>query len=116
MFVELHKLENFYFFLVVLLGLLKFNSLTLHLFILDFWVFPLLLTDEKVRTLLSTPEEWYVIGTSDKWISGVVKNIESMKQKNISHLINKGKFEIKQRKNEDGQVDIYCRYVPFKPF
>ena len=39
-----------------------------------------------------------------------------MKQKNISHLINKGKFEVKQRKNEDGQVDIYCRYVPFKPF
>ena len=77
---------------------------------------PTLLTDEKVRTLLSTPEEWYVIGTSDKWISGVVKNIESMKQKNISHLINKGKFEVKQRKNEDGQVDIYCRYVPFKPF
>ena len=77
---------------------------------------PTLLTDEKVRTLLSTPEEWYVIGTSDKWISGVVKNIESMKQKNISHLINKGKFEVKQRKNEDGQVDIYCRYVPYKPF
>lgn len=77
---------------------------------------PTLLTDEKVRTLLSTPEEWYIIGTSDKWISGVVKNIESMKQKNISHLINKGKFEVKQRKNEDGQVDIYCRYVPFKPF
>ena len=77
---------------------------------------PTLLTDEKVRTLLSTPEEWYIIGTSDKWISGVVKNIESMKQKNISHLINKGKFEIAQRKNEDGFIEIYCRFVPHKPF
>jgi hypothetical protein len=57
---------------------------------------PTLLTDEKVRTLLSTPEEWYVLGTSDKWISGVKSNIEQMKQKNISHLINKGKFEIAQ--------------------
>ena len=77
---------------------------------------PVLLSDDKVSTLLSTPEEWYIIGTSDKWISGVVKNIESMKQKNISHLINKGKFEVKQRKNEDGLIDIYCRYIPFNPF
>ena len=77
---------------------------------------PTLLTDEKVRTLLSTPTEWYVLGTSDKWISGVKSNIEHMKQKNISHLINKGKFEIKQRKNEDGFIEIYCRFVPFNPF
>ena len=77
---------------------------------------PTLLTDEKVRTLLSTPKEWYVLGTSDKWISGVKSNIERMKQKNISHLINKGKFEIKQRKNEDGFIEIYCRFVPFEPF
>lgn len=72
---------------------------------------PALLTDEVVKILLSTPETWYVIGKSNKWISGVKANIESMTQKNISHLSDKGKFEIKQRK-KDGLIDIYCRFVP----
>jgi len=73
---------------------------------------PTLLTDAKVQTLLSTPEVWYLIGESDKWISGVKKNIESMKQSNIRHLKDKGQFEIKQRKKENGYVGIYCRYIP----
>ena len=74
---------------------------------------PVLLTDKIAETLLSTPEEWYVIGSSDKWISGVKSNIENMTQKNITHLKDKGVFEIKQRRNTDtGQVDIYCRFVP----
>ena len=72
---------------------------------------PTLLTDDKVKILLSTPDTWYVIGKSKKWISGVKANIESMTQKNISHLSDKGKFEIKQRK-KDGLIDIYCRFVP----
>ena len=72
---------------------------------------PALLTDEVVKILLSTPETWYVIGKSNKWISGVKANIESMTQKNISHLSDKGKFEIKQRK-KDGLIDIHCRFVP----
>mgnify|MGYP001161439999 FL=1 len=75
---------------------------------------PKLLTDDKVRILLSQPESWYIIGTQDKWISGVKANIESMTQRNISHLKDKGKFEIQQRKNKDGQVDIYCRFVPYE--
>ena len=75
---------------------------------------PKLLDDDKVKILLSTPSEWYVIATTDKWISGSKANIESMSQQNISHLANKGKFEIKQRKNNDGLVDIYCRFVPKK--
>jgi hypothetical protein len=74
---------------------------------------PNLLTDSIAKTLLSTPEEWYVIGSSDKWISGVKSNIENMTQKNITHLKDKGAFEIKQRRNIDtGQIDIYCRFVP----
>ena len=35
-----------------------------------------------------------------------------MTQKNISHLADKGKFEIQQRKNKENKIDIYCRYVP----
>ena len=77
---------------------------------------PTLLTDDKVETLLSTPEVWYLIAETDTWISGVKKNIESMKQVNIKHLINKGKFEIKQRKKKNGNIGIYCRYMPHKPF
>jgi len=72
---------------------------------------PSLLTDEKVKILLSMPNQWFIIGTRDKWISGVKANIESMTQSNISHLVSKGKFEIQQRKNDDGQIDIYCRFV-----
>lgn len=73
---------------------------------------PSLLTDDKVKILLSSPNTWYIIGTSDKWISGVKANIESMTQRNISHLADKGKFEITQRKNSDGIIDIYCQFVP----
>ena len=76
---------------------------------------PQLLTDDKVRTLLSTPQEWYKIGTTTNWISGVKSNIENMTQKNIQHLATKGSFEVKQRKNEEGDIDIYCQYIP-KPF
>jgi hypothetical protein len=72
---------------------------------------PSLLTDEKVKILLSQPETWFVIGQSKTWISGVKANIENMKQSNISHLSDKGWFEIQQRKNKDGQIDIYCRFV-----
>jgi hypothetical protein len=73
---------------------------------------PSLLTDEKVKVLLANPNEWFIIGKKDKWISGVKANIESMTQSNISHLADKGKFEIQQRKNENGVIDIYCRYTP----
>jgi hypothetical protein len=73
---------------------------------------PSLLTDDKVRILLSSPEQWFIISTKDKWISGVKANIESMTQRNIAHLSNKGKFEIQQRRNKTGQIDIYCRFVP----
>ena len=55
---------------------------------------PSLLTDDKVRILLSSPEQWFIISTKDKWISGVKANIESMTQRNIAHLSDKGKFEI----------------------
>jgi len=73
---------------------------------------PTLLTDDKVKILLSSPNTWYIIGTRDKWISGVKANIESMTQKNISQLKDKGKFEIVQRKNDLGTVDIYCQWIP----
>lgn len=73
---------------------------------------PSLLTNDKVKILLANPNEWYIIGQKDKWISGVKANIESMTQANISHLADKGKFEIQQRKNKDDMIDIYCRYVP----
>ena len=75
---------------------------------------PSILTDDKVRTLLSTPEVWYIIATTDNWISGVKANIENMTQANIKHLANKGRFQIKQRKNEDGYIDIYCSFLPNK--
>ena len=73
---------------------------------------PSLLTDDKVKILLSSPEQWFIISTKDKWISGVKANIESMTQRNIAHLSDKGKFEIQQRKNKNNEIDIYCRYVP----
>jgi len=35
-----------------------------------------------------------------------------MTQRNISHLADKGKFEIQQRKNiNSNNIDIYCRFV-----
>jgi transcription antitermination factor NusG len=77
---------------------------------------PQLLTDDKVRTLLSTPHEWYKIGVTTNWISGVKSNIENMTQKNIEHLAEKGNFKVKQRKNKQGDIDIYCKYVPNNPF
>ena len=73
---------------------------------------PKLLTNEKVKILLASPNTWYVIGKADKFISGVKANIESMTQGNISHLATKGKFEVQQRKNSDGVIDIYCQWVP----
>ncbi len=73
---------------------------------------PSLLTDDVVKRLLNQPEQWFIIGVRDKWISGVKANIESMTQRNISHLAEKGKFEIQQRRNSLDTVDIYCRYVP----
>lgn len=73
---------------------------------------PKLLTDEKVKILLSSPNVWYIISTTEKWLGGNKTNIVSMTQKNISHLADKGKFEIQQRKNKDNKIDIYCRYVP----
>jgi hypothetical protein len=73
---------------------------------------PTLLTNDKVKILLSSPNTWYIIGTKDKWISGVKANIESMTQKNISQLKDKGKFEIVQRKNDLGTIDIYCQWIP----
>lgn len=75
---------------------------------------PSLLTDDKVKILLSSPNTWYIIGTSTKWISGVKANIESMTQRNISHLADKGKFEIIQRRNTNGLIDIYCQFVPIE--
>ncbi len=73
---------------------------------------PNLLTDDKVKILLSSPNVWYIIGTAQKWLGGNKANIVSMTQKNIAHLADKGKFEIQQRKNETNEIDIYCRYVP----
>jgi len=73
---------------------------------------PRLLTDEKVKVLLSSPNVWYIIGTAPKWLGGNKSNIVSMTQRNIAHLADKGKFEIQQRKNKNDEIDIYCRYVP----
>ncbi len=73
---------------------------------------PSLLTTEKVRVLLANPDIWYVIGESDKWISGVKANIENMTQRNIVHLNGKGKFVISQRKdNDSNKINIYCKFV-----
>ena len=72
---------------------------------------PRLLTDDKVKVLLATPNTWYVIGTSNKWISGTAKNIMSFGQNNIKHLKDLGRFDVLQRKNKDNSViDIYCRW------
>ena len=75
---------------------------------------PTILTDEKVETLLSTPYEWYLIASCSNWVSGVKQNIENMNQTNIRHLKDVGKFEVKQRKNDDGEIDIYCRFIKLK--
>ena len=40
------------------------------------------------------------------------KTAYGMKQKNIEHLSDKGKFEVKQRLNDNKKVEIYCRFVP----
>lgn len=73
---------------------------------------PNLLSDDVVRILLSSPNTWFKIASRPKWISGVKQNIESMTQRNIQHLANKGKFNIVQRKNTDtNDIDIYCRFV-----
>lgn len=74
---------------------------------------PKLLTDEKVKVLLATPSTWYVIGSSEKWISGTAKNIMSFGQNNISHLKDLGRFDVLQRKDKESSViNIYCRWVP----
>lgn len=73
---------------------------------------PTLLTDSKVETLLSTPNVWFLIGETDNWISGVKRNIENMTQKNIAHLVDRGVFKIKQRKKDNGNIGIYCKYIP----
>ena len=75
---------------------------------------PELLTDNKVKLLISTPDTWYLIGTSADWISGVKHNIESMTQRNLVGLKDKGGFEIQQRRNEQGTIDIYCQWIPTK--
>lgn len=75
---------------------------------------PRLLTDEKVKILLSSPNVWYIIDTVTRWLGGNKTNIVSMTQKNIAHLSDKGKFEIQQRKNKHDEIDIYCRYVPIE--
>jgi len=73
---------------------------------------PSLLTDDVVKHLLAYPNIWFLIGQKDNWISGIKQNIESMTQRNIEHLSNKGKFEVAQRKNRtDDVIDIYCRFV-----
>jgi len=72
---------------------------------------PKILSDDKVKVLLNNPNMWYVVATLPKWSSGVVGNIRSMQQRNISHLKDKGSFECKQRKNNEG-VDLYIRFVP----
>ena len=72
---------------------------------------PKILSDDKVKVLLNNPNVWYVIATLPKWSSGVVGNIRSMEQRNISHLKDKGSFECKQRKNNEG-VNLYIRFVP----
>jgi hypothetical protein len=73
---------------------------------------PTLLSNDVVKVLLSSPNTWFRIAERSKWISGVKQNIESMTQRNISHLADKGKFEIQQRKNiNSNNIDIYCRFV-----
>ena len=72
---------------------------------------PKILSDDKVKVLLNNPNVWYVVATLPKWSSGVVGNIRSMQQRNISHLKDKGSFECKQRKNNEG-VDLYIKFVP----
>ena len=72
---------------------------------------PKILSDDKVKVLLNNPNVWYVVATLPKWSSGVVGNIRSMEQRNISHLNDKGSFECKQRKNNEG-VDLYIKFVP----
>jgi hypothetical protein len=73
---------------------------------------PKILSHDKVIVLLNNPNTWYVIATQERWSSGVVQNIQHMKQQNISHLKDKGSFECRQRKNEKNGVDLYCRFVP----
>ena len=70
-----------------------------------------ILSDDKVKVLLSNPNVWYVIATLPRWSSGVVSNIGSMQQRNISHLKDKGSFKCKQRKNNNG-VDLYVKFIP----
>ena len=72
---------------------------------------PKILSDDKVKVLLNNPNVWYVVATLPKWSSGVVGNIRNMEQRNISHLKDKGSFECKQRKNNEG-VDLYIKFVP----
>ena len=72
---------------------------------------PKILSDDKVKVLLNNPNVWYVVATLPKWSSGVVGNIRSMEQRNISHLKDKGSFECKQRKNNEG-MDLYIKFVP----
>jgi hypothetical protein len=74
---------------------------------------PRLLTDEKVRVLLATPNTWYVIGQSNNYISGTVKNIMSFEQQSIKHLKGLGNFKVVQRKDKvNNVIDIYCKWVP----
>jgi|TARA_B100000073_G_scaffold81708_1_gene62191 hypothetical protein len=73
---------------------------------------PKLLSDDKVKVLLSTPNTWYVIGTSKKWMSGSLNNIKTMSQANLVNLHGIGRFELSQRKNDNDMVDIYCRWIP----
>ena len=70
-----------------------------------------LLSDEKVKVLLATPDTWFVIGTSPRWISGTARNIMQFTQKNIEHLKDLDKFIVCQRKNNN-QIDIYCKWIP----
>ena len=70
-----------------------------------------ILSDDKVKVLLNNPNVWYVIATLPRWSSGVVSNIGSMQQRNISHLKDKGSFKCKQRKNNNG-VDLYVKFIP----
>lgn len=73
---------------------------------------PNLLTDNKVKLLISTPDTWYLIGTSANWISGIKHNIETMTQRNLVGLKDKGVFEIQQRRNIEETIDIYCQWIP----
>tara|TARA_R110002020_G_scaffold7496_1_gene31492 strand:- start:16290 stop:16604 length:315 start_codon:yes stop_codon:yes gene_type:complete len=72
-----------------------------------------LLSDEKVKVLLATPDTWYVIGKSDIWISGSARNIMQFIQKNIKHLEGLGRFIVCQRRNKtDNCIDIYAKWMP----